>query len=126
MLAGVLLHVIAASRRINHSAYCLSWLNRARSEMKYPSIFFPGRLRNRYFPSVIQHQFSGIVHLSAAGGIKRGLIQHHGDSSLPLGGLKHTGIEAVEKGVVIVEALSHENCQNSKYQSRSRNLWFVI
>src|SRR5579864_1103015 len=107
MLAGVLLHMVAPSRRINHSTDSLPLLNRADSEMENPSIFFVDDLRNCHFPSVVQNKFSGIMYLPTAGGIKRRTIQHHGTSSLPLQTLKHTCVEAVEKGVVIIKAFSH-------------------
>jgi len=50
---------------------------------------------------------SNVEHLAAAGGIKRCAIENHSVTSVALQGFDHASIELVEKGIVVVEAVSH-------------------
>src|SRR5215469_5537690 len=108
MLPGVLLHVVPPPCRIYNSSNALPLLNWLGSEMENSSILFLGCLHNRHFPSVVQNKFSGVVDLSAAGGIKSCAIQHNGASSLALRSFQHPGVEVVEKRIVIVKTISHQ------------------
>src|SRR5215467_10610438 len=108
VLAGVLLHVVAAPRGIDQTDNILAFFQLLRNNMKDLAVFFLGHFGYWHFPVVGQDKFAGIENLSAARGIKRCAIQHYGDTSVPFGGLEHTRVEAIKKGIVIVEALRHE------------------
>ena len=79
--------------------------------MKDLAVFFFPYLCYWQFPFVGQDKFAGIENLPAAGGIKRCAVKHDGGPSVSLGGLQHTRVEVIKKGIVIVEALGHEVIQ---------------
>jgi len=102
MLAGVLLHMVAAARGI-HAAVDLgaSWERRG-GEMKNATIFFIRNFDNGNLPAFSQ-QHTKIMYLAAAGGIERGAVKNNRRPAAVVQCFHDTRIKVVEKRIVIVE-----------------------
>src|SRR5215469_6472927 len=108
VLAGVLLHVVAATRGIDQTNNALAFFQLLRNNMKDLAVFFFGYFCYWHFPVVGQDKFAGIENLPAASRIKRGAVKDYDSFPVSLSALKHICVEAIKKGIVIVEALRPE------------------
>src|SRR5215831_16031648 len=104
MLARMLLHVIAAARRINPATNDCSSGERLLCEMEDAAAVLVGNFGDWKFPFVCQHQPADIVHLAAAGGIERRAVENNRAFACTLERFEHGCVESVEERVVVVEA----------------------
>jgi hypothetical protein len=97
VLAGVLLHVIAAARIVYCAGDGLARRERRRGEVVNPAIIIFGNFTDWYFDLIAGKQFAGIVYLPAAGGVKSSAVEHDSRLPFPLRGLDHARLEVIEK-----------------------------
>ena len=112
MLAGVLLHVIAAARGVNLAVDAGSGLQGSLVEIALgfdvvddAAIFGVGDFGDAELAGG-RREPSRIVNLASAGGIEGGAVENERQAGR-VSDLAHFGVEVVEEGVVVVEAIGH-------------------
>ena len=71
MLPGVLLDMVATPGNVDSALHRCSRRDRLRREMQNPAMLFICHFTDRNLTAAIQHQLASIVHLAAAGRVKR-------------------------------------------------------
>ena len=114
MLSGVLLHVVSAALEIDAAVHCGAWQGQLRRRFQVvndPAILGIRNLRDSQALGPFENQPSGVVNLTAAGGIERGFAQDYGWARL----LRRRGsdfldkrIEFVDFRTVVVKTLCHD------------------
>jgi hypothetical protein len=112
VLAGVLLHVIKTTGRIDCTAYSRSHGKRFSSKMENASIVFVGNFTNGNL-SPIHQQRACVMNLAAAGRIKSSAIKDDRLPSIARERLDHASLEVVKKRIMVIKAVSHKN--NSRH-----------
>lgn len=112
VLAGVLLHVIAAARRVNLATDERSGLQGSLVEIAlcfdivdHFAVFCVSDFGDAELGGA-RREPSRIVNLASAGGIEGGAIENERRAGR-VNDLAHFGLEVVDEGIVIVEAIGH-------------------
>src|ERR1051326_1640483 len=79
---------------------------RHRCKVKDAPIFLVGNFRDGDLLAVSGYH-SHIVHLAAAGRIKRSTVEHDGMAAIAGKRFDHASVEVVEKRIVVIKAISH-------------------
>src|SRR6185312_591558 len=119
MLAGMLLDVIEAAILIDMPVHCGVHRNRFDDVMKNASLFVIGDYGNLNLAR-IDKNFSCVVDLPTAGGIKGGAVEDNNGLAGNRKRVDNMSIEVVEEGVVVIKAVSWHYLESRAKVATSR------